>query len=84
MSNEQIGYQVSTEDKEDINPEKPTGKRRELLMKNQDREHRKGPDAIQPRRPRLRAAGHTLERLSTRHATLEDVFVALTGRRLRD
>jgi ABC-2 type transport system ATP-binding protein len=32
----------------------------------------------------LRAAGYALERLSTRHATLEDVFVALTGRRLRD
>jgi ABC-2 type transport system ATP-binding protein len=32
----------------------------------------------------LRAAGRTLERLSTRHATLEDVFVALTGRHLRD
>jgi ABC-2 type transport system ATP-binding protein len=32
----------------------------------------------------LRATGQTLERLSTRHATLEDVFVALTGRHLRD
>ena len=32
----------------------------------------------------LRAAGLTLERLSTRHATLEDVFVSLTGRHLRD
>ena len=32
----------------------------------------------------LRGAGLTLERLSTRHATLEDVFVALTGRHLRD
>ena len=32
----------------------------------------------------LRAAGQTLERLSTRHATLEDVFVALTGKHLRD
>jgi ABC-2 type transport system ATP-binding protein len=32
----------------------------------------------------LRAAGRTLERLSTRHATLEDVFVSLTGRHLRD
>jgi ABC-2 type transport system ATP-binding protein len=31
-----------------------------------------------------RAAGASLERLSTRHATLEDVFVALTGRHLRD
>jgi len=32
----------------------------------------------------LRAAGLSLERLSTRHATLEDVFVAMTGRGLRD
>jgi ABC-2 type transport system ATP-binding protein len=32
----------------------------------------------------VRGAGATLERLSTRHATLEDVFVALTGRHLRD
>jgi ABC-2 type transport system ATP-binding protein len=32
----------------------------------------------------LRAAGLVLERLATRRATLEDVFVALTGRGLRD
>jgi ABC-2 type transport system ATP-binding protein len=32
----------------------------------------------------LRAAGLALERLATRHATLEDVFVSLTGRGLRD
>ncbi|MDP9036900.1 MAG: ABC transporter ATP-binding protein [Myxococcota bacterium] len=32
----------------------------------------------------LRAAGLVLERLATRHATLEDVFVSLTGRGLRD
>ncbi len=32
----------------------------------------------------LRDAGLTLERLSTRHATLEDVFVSMTGRGLRD
>jgi ABC-2 type transport system ATP-binding protein len=32
----------------------------------------------------LRTAGQELERLATRHATLEDVFVALTGRGLRD
>ncbi len=32
----------------------------------------------------LRAEGLVLERLATRHATLEDVFVALTGRGLRD
>ena len=31
-----------------------------------------------------RAVGAPLERLSTRHATLEDVFVELTGRHLRD
>jgi ABC-2 type transport system ATP-binding protein len=32
----------------------------------------------------VRAAGHTLGHLATRHATLEDVFVSLTGRGLRD
>ncbi len=32
----------------------------------------------------VRAAGHGLGRLATRHATLEDVFVSLTGRGLRD
>lgn len=32
----------------------------------------------------VRAAGLDLERLATRHATLEDVFVAITGRGLRD
>ena len=32
----------------------------------------------------LEQEGRTLERLSTRHATLEDVFVKLTGRHLRD
>jgi ABC-2 type transport system ATP-binding protein len=32
----------------------------------------------------LSAAGLPLSRLATRHATLEDVFVALTGRSLRD
>jgi len=32
----------------------------------------------------LRASGLRLERLATRHATLEDVFVSLTGRGLRD
>jgi len=32
----------------------------------------------------LRASGLRLERLGTRHATLEDVFVSLTGRGLRD
>jgi len=32
----------------------------------------------------LRAGGSELRRLSTRHATLEDVFVSLTGRGLRD
>ena len=29
-------------------------------------------------------AGRTLTELSTHHATLEDVFVSLTGRQLRD
>jgi ABC-2 type transport system ATP-binding protein len=33
---------------------------------------------------RLQASGHALAGLSTRHASLEDVFVTLTGRRLRD
>ncbi len=33
---------------------------------------------------RLQAGGHALAGLSTRHASLEDVFVTLTGRRLRD
>jgi ABC-2 type transport system ATP-binding protein len=33
---------------------------------------------------RLASAGHTLSRLTTRHASLEDVFVALTGRHLDD
>jgi len=33
---------------------------------------------------RSRALGTTLTRLSTRHASLEDVFVSLTGRHLRD
>jgi ABC-2 type transport system ATP-binding protein len=32
----------------------------------------------------LRTSRRTLEHLATRHATLEDVFVALTGRGLRD
>jgi ABC-2 type transport system ATP-binding protein len=32
----------------------------------------------------LRGAGLRIERLATRHATLEDVFVSLTGRGLRD
>jgi len=33
---------------------------------------------------RLRAGGWALSDLSTRHASLEDVFVALTGRHLRE
>jgi ABC-2 type transport system ATP-binding protein len=32
----------------------------------------------------LRAGGWELSLLSTRHASLEDVFVSLTGRHLRD
>jgi len=33
---------------------------------------------------RLRAEGRELSGLTTRHASLEDVFVAFTGRHLRD
>ncbi len=33
---------------------------------------------------KLQEAGRSLARLTTRHASLEDVFVRLTGRRLRD
>jgi ABC-2 type transport system ATP-binding protein len=33
---------------------------------------------------RVGERGATLTRLTTRHATLEDVFVSLTGRQLRD
>ncbi len=33
---------------------------------------------------RLAARGHALSSLATRHASLEDVFVSLTGRHLRD
>jgi ABC-2 type transport system ATP-binding protein len=33
---------------------------------------------------RLGADGRELTRLTTRHASLEDVFVTLTGRHLRD
>lgn len=33
---------------------------------------------------RLSVEGHALSRLTTRHASLEDVFVSLTGRHLRD
>jgi ABC-2 type transport system ATP-binding protein len=32
----------------------------------------------------LRQTGHRLADLTTRHASLEDVFVTLTGRHLRD
>jgi ABC-2 type transport system ATP-binding protein len=32
----------------------------------------------------LRARGHALAGLSTRQASLEDVFVSLTGRHLRE
>jgi ABC-2 type transport system ATP-binding protein len=32
----------------------------------------------------LQNAGYSLSRLTTRHASLEDVFVKLTGRHLRD
>jgi len=33
---------------------------------------------------RLEADAFTLRNLTTRHASLEDVFVSLTGRHLRD
>ena len=33
---------------------------------------------------RLQGAGRRLARLTTRHASLEDVFVTLTGRHLRE
>ena len=33
---------------------------------------------------RLREEGHELASLTTRHASLEDVFVNLTGRHLRE
>jgi ABC-2 type transport system ATP-binding protein len=33
---------------------------------------------------RLQSRGLSLSRLTTRHVSLEDVFVALTGRKLRD
>ena len=40
--------------------------------------------AIPPALEALRSANRTLASLTTRHASLEDVFVSLTGRRLRD
>ena len=40
--------------------------------------------AIPPLLDRLRAGGFDLLSLTTRHASLEDVFVSLTGRHLRD
>lgn len=40
--------------------------------------------AIPPLLARLAAEGRTLASLTTRHASLEDVFVSLTGRHLRD
>jgi ABC-2 type transport system ATP-binding protein len=40
--------------------------------------------AIPPLIERLDARGHALASLATRHASLEDVFVSLTGRHLRD
>ena len=40
--------------------------------------------AIPPLLDRLRTGGFDLASLTTRHASLEDVFVALTGRHLRD
>jgi ABC-2 type transport system ATP-binding protein len=40
--------------------------------------------AIPPLLERLRGGGRTLASLTTRQASLEDVFVSLTGRHLRD
>ena len=40
--------------------------------------------AIPPLIERLDARGHALASLATRHASLEDVFVSLTGRHLRE
>jgi ABC-2 type transport system ATP-binding protein len=40
--------------------------------------------AIPPLLERVASRGLTLASLSTRHASLEDVFVSLTGRHLRD
>jgi ABC-2 type transport system ATP-binding protein len=40
--------------------------------------------AISPLLDRVASRGFTLASLATRHASLEDVFVSLTGRRLRD
>jgi ABC-2 type transport system ATP-binding protein len=45
-----------------------------------DRVHRTVPALL----AHLESAGAPLEHLTTHSATLEDVFVALTGRRLRD
>jgi ABC-2 type transport system ATP-binding protein len=40
--------------------------------------------AIPPLLARLDGEGRVLASLTTRHASLEDVFVSLTGRHLRD
>jgi ABC-2 type transport system ATP-binding protein len=40
--------------------------------------------ALPPLLARLQEGGHELASLTTRHASLEDVFVTLTGRHLRD
>jgi ABC-2 type transport system ATP-binding protein len=40
--------------------------------------------AIPPLLERLQSEGRTLASLTTRQASLEDVFVSLTGRHLRD
>jgi ABC-2 type transport system ATP-binding protein len=40
--------------------------------------------ALAPLLERLRARGFALASLATRHASLEDVFMSLTGRHLRD
>ncbi len=40
--------------------------------------------AVPPLLARLAERGQALSSLATRHASLEDVFVSLTGRHLRD
>ena len=48
---EQVGDQVAAQDKKDINPEKPAVKRRELLMKGDNRKHGQRADTVETGRP---------------------------------
>ena len=63
VGGEQVGDQVAAQDKKDINPEKPAVKRRELLMKGDNRKHGQRPDTIETGRPRS-AAPAVLPRFS--------------------